>query len=312
MTVETALYPSQLNSALPPQSDMVSEGAAHLRLIKTVEKTTWPNVAGAVSASHIEINYLVGVTSGIQSQINAKGAVAGQTWSGAHVFGGTVTVPTLAQGNSTTGAASTAFVQAEWAARLPNYTGPINASTTELNRIVGINAPVQTQIDSKGAISGQTWTGSHDFTGATITAATKATGTATNEVATTAFVAAAGLSSALPGQTGNAGKYVKTDGASASWDWPYLSRFAVTGTTQSAVAGFMYCLQNTSATTVTLPASPNEGDVIALRCDNLRTDNAVARNGNLLLGLAEDMIIDNPYFPIVLQYRTAYGWRLCA
>lgn len=312
MTVETALYPSQLNSTLPPQSDMVSEGAAHLRLIKTVEKTTWPNVAGAVSASHIELNYLVGVTSGIQSQINAKGAIAGQTWSGAHVFGGTITVPTLPQGNSTTGAASTAFVQAEWAARLPNYTAPITASTTELNRVVGLNAPIQPQIDSKGAIAGQTWSGTHDYTSAALTAATLPAGTATNAVATTSFVASAALSSALPGQTGNAGKYVKTDGSNASWDWPYLTRVAVTGTARNAAAGFMYCLQNTGATTVTLPASPVDGDVIAIRCDNLRTDNVVAQNGNLVLGMAEDMIVDNPYYPIVLQYRTTYGWRLSA
>lgn len=312
MTVETALYPPQLNTSLPPQSDMVSEGAAHLRLLKTVEKTTWPNVAGAVSASHTEINYLTGVTSGIQSQINSKGAIAGQTWSGAHVFGGTVTVPTLAQGNSTTGAASTAFVQAEWAARLPNYTGPINASTTELNRVVGLTSPVQTQIDAKGAIAGQTWSGTQDFTASTITAATAPAGTATNVLATTAFVASAGLSSALPGQTGNANKYIKTDGNNASWDWPYLTRVAVTGTARNAAAGFMYCLQNASATTVTLPGSPVDGDVVAIRCDNLRIDNVVAQNGNLLLGLSEDMILDNPYFPIVLQFRTTYGWRLIA
>ena len=58
MTVETALYPSQLNPALPFASDMVSEGDDHIRLLKTVDKTTWGNVAGAVSASHIELNYI--------------------------------------------------------------------------------------------------------------------------------------------------------------------------------------------------------------------------------------------------------------
>ncbi len=312
MTVETATYPPQFNTTWPQSADMVSEGDDHIRLVKTVVKTTFPNVTGAISASHIEINYLVGVTSGVQGQINAKGAIAGQTWTGAHVFGGTVTVPTLAQGTNTTGAASTAFVQTEWSTRLPNYTGPINASTTELNRIVGINAPVQSQIDSKGAIAGQTWSGTHDFTGATLTAVTKATGTATTEVATTAFVAAAGLSSALPGQTGNAGKFIKTDGTSASWDWPYLTRVAVTTNSQSAVAGVMYCLQANTATAVILPPSPVDGDVVVIRADNLRLDNAVVRNGNLILGLNEDMTIDNPYFPVALQFRTTYGWRLVA
>ncbi|GEM_PF-5614749 len=312
MTVETALYPPQLNTSLPTAGDMVSEGDDHIRLTKTVIKTTFPNVAGAVSSSHTEINYLLGLTSGVQSQINGKGAVAGQAWTGAHSFGGSITVPTLAQATNTTGAASTAFVQAEWATRLPNYTGPITASTTELNRVVGLNAPIQPQIDSKGAIAGQTWSGTHDFTAATLTAATLPAGTATNGVATTSFVASAALSSALPGQTGNAGKFIKTDGANASWDWPYLTRVAVTGASQAAVAGVMYCLQNTGLTTVTLPASPVDGDVVGIRADNLRLDNVVARNGNLVLGVAEDMTIDNPYYPLVLQFRTTYGWRLVA
>lgn len=312
MTVETALYPPQLNTSLPQASDMVSEGDDHIRLTKTVIKTTFPNVAGAVSASHTEINYLAGVTSGVQSQINSKGAIAGQTWTGTHSFAGTVSVQTFLPGTSTSDAASTAFVQSELAARLPNYTGPITASTTELNRVVGLNAPVQPQIDSKGAISGQAWSGTQDFTAATITAATAPAGTATNVLATTAFVAAQAFASALPGQTGNDYKFLKTQGGAASWDWPYLTRADVTGTSQAAVSGVMYYLRNTGVTTVTLPPSPVDGDVIGIRADNLRIDNVVDRNGNLLMGLSEDMNIDNPYFPLVLQFRATYGWRLVA
>ena len=150
MTVETALYPTQLNTTLPTSSDFVSEGDDHLRLLKTVVKTTFPNVAGAVSASQVELNYVTGVTSDIQAQLNSKGAIAGQTWTGAHVFSGTAAVPTLAQGTNTTGAASTAFVQAEWATRLPNYTTPIAASSTELNHLVGVTSGVQSQINAKG------------------------------------------------------------------------------------------------------------------------------------------------------------------
>lgn len=42
-------------------------------------------------------------------------------------------------------------------------------------------------------------------------------GDATDRVATTAFVAGVALSTALPGQTGNAGRVISTDGATASW-----------------------------------------------------------------------------------------------
>jgi hypothetical protein len=48
-------------------------------------------------------------------------------------------------------------------------------------------------------------------------APTMTAGTSTTDVATTAFVVATSFSSALPGQTGNAGKYVTTDGVNASW-----------------------------------------------------------------------------------------------
>ena len=167
MTIETALYPTQLNAALPPQSDIVREGAGHLRLLKTVVKTTFPNLGGAWNATQAEANYIVGVTSPIQAQINSKGAITGQTWTGAHVFSGTAAVPTLAQGTNTTGAASTAFVQAEWATRLPNYSAPITASSTELNHLVGVTSGVQGQINAKGEIAGQTWTGTHSFPGTT-------------------------------------------------------------------------------------------------------------------------------------------------
>lgn len=46
------------------------------------------------------------------------------------------------------------------------------------------------------------------MTGATVTANTATLGDASTKVATTAFVAATSLVSALPGQTGNAGKVI--------------------------------------------------------------------------------------------------------
>lgn len=51
----------------------------------------------------------------------------------------------------------------------------------------------------------------------TPTAPTAAAGTSTTQIATTAFVAATAFSSALPAQTGNAGKFATTNGVTASW-----------------------------------------------------------------------------------------------
>lgn len=54
------------------------------------------------------------------------------------------------------------------------------------------------------------------FTG-TPTAPTAALGTATTQIATTAFVTSTSLTANLPGQTGNAGNVIGTDGSTASW-----------------------------------------------------------------------------------------------
>jgi hypothetical protein len=83
--------------------------------------------------------------------------------------------------------------------------------------LAGLSSPVQTQLDAKADITGETYSGTHNFTGATTTAATQSVGDATAKVATTAFVAATALVSALPGQTANGGKTITTDGTNASW-----------------------------------------------------------------------------------------------
>lgn len=354
MTVETALYPSQFNTTLPTAADMVSEGDDHLRLIKTVDKTTWSNVAGAVLASHIELNYVVGVTGPLQSQINAKGAINGQTWTGAHVFSGTVAVPTLAQGTNTTGAASSAFVQNEWTTRLPNYSGPITASTTELNRLVGVNAGVQSQIDGKGAISGQTWsgthvfpsttsignvsaaeisyldnvtgpiqtqidgkasksgdtyTGSHNFNSATITVPTLATGSAGNNAASLDFVNATSFATSLPGQAGNAGKFVTTNGTNASWAWPVPNPVPIS-TNTAALPGNYYIF--TAAVVLTLPANPAVNDWIGFASGRNVTGGQVNVNGRPVKGRAPtggviDLLSNND--AVVIYYaNNTDGW----
>ncbi len=150
MTVESASYISQLDTTLPAASNLISEGDDHLRLTKTVLKTQFPNFGTtAIAASAAEVNYCVGVTSAIQMQINGKGAIAGQAWTGTHSFAGATSVPTLAAGTSTTGAASTAFVQADFLQKFPNYTTPVSASTAELNHLVGVTSAIQPQLSNQ-------------------------------------------------------------------------------------------------------------------------------------------------------------------
>ena len=119
MALESATYISDLVSTNPTGADSRATADDHLRLIKSTIKTTFPNVSGAVTPTHTELNYVAGVTSAIQTQINAKGDVTlngTQTLTNKTLTSpsltGTPTAPTAAGGTNTTQIATTAFVAA--------------------------------------------------------------------------------------------------------------------------------------------------------------------------------------------------------
>lgn len=85
----------------------------------------------------------------------------------------------------------------------------------------------------------------------------------------------------------------------------------VTGTTQTAVKDGRYILTNAAATTVTLPASPILGDTVYVTVANGLATNIIARNGNKIMGLNEDMTIDIANTSVGLVYAdTNLGWRI--
>jgi len=56
----------------PAAGDDVSEGDDHIRGIKNVLKLTFPSIDGAINATDTELNYVDGVTSAIQTQLDNK------------------------------------------------------------------------------------------------------------------------------------------------------------------------------------------------------------------------------------------------
>lgn len=141
---------------------------------------------GNVSAT--EISYLDNVTSSIQTQLDAKLAIttAASTYAplASPTFTGTVVLPS----DTTIG----------------------DVSAAELVYLDGVTSNVQTQLDAKAALASPTFTG-------TPLAPTATSGTNNTQIATTAFVQQVTLNNQLPSQTGNAGKYITTDGTNASW-----------------------------------------------------------------------------------------------
>jgi hypothetical protein len=253
MTVETALYPPSLNTAWPYPADFIAEGDDHIRLTKLVVKTTLPNITGAVTASHTELNYVTGVTSAIQTQFTAKATKAGDTYTGAHNFtGATLTTATPAVGNSTTLAATTAYVQGEFAAKFTGLSGVVTATTAELNYSVGVTSSIQTQINAKASKTGDTYTGTQDFTGATTTVATQTLGDNSTLAASTAFVNITAMNAGLPTTLADAGKFAQSDGTTVAFQAPELP-IELVSTSQTATKGYHSVITD-GGVTLTVPA----------------------------------------------------------
>lgn len=252
MGLEIGTYISDLVTTNPTGADAKSTSDDHHRLIKSTIKATFPNIAGAVTPTHTVLNYMVGVTSAVQTQIDAKGAITGQTWTGTHVLPATTSIGTV--------------------------------SATEISYLGGVTSAVQTQLNTltsaKGAISGQTWTGTHDYTGATLTIATPTLGT---HPTTKAYVDGTAFSGVLPGQAGNAGKFTYTDGATASWK--YVQELTVVAAATNTT------LTTTPTLLVITPA--NYGVIVTLN------------NASTLPTCAQWHVIDNQgEYPIIVQDST--------
>ncbi len=267
MTVEAATYISQLNAALPDGTDPKSEGDNHLRLLKSVLQATLPNVTGAVTPTHTELNYVDGVTSAIQTQLDGKiasdsdlAAIAALSTSGL-----------IARTGSGTAATRT-------------ITAPAAGITVTNGDGVAGN-PTLVLANDLAALEGLASTGMIARTGdgmaavRTITAGAGCTigngdGVAGNP--TVSLTPGVGLGDVLgpAGATSNnvalfdgaTGKIIKESalktvgGVSilgAGDITTGLTRVEVSPTTQTATTGNDYWLENVAATAVTAPASTN-------------------------------------------------------
>lgn len=99
----------------------------------------------------------------------------------------------------------------------------------------------------------------------------------------------------IPSQTGNAGKYLTTDGSNASWATVGGSSYTVKTANYTAVSGDNILANTSSGSfTVTLPSSPTTGSLINI-ADGAGTFNInpliVARNGSTIMSIAEDMFL---------------------
>ena len=83
MATEGGTYISDFDASKPVAGDTPGEGDDHIRLIKDHIKATFPNVSGAVSATHTELNLIDGSVAG--TVVNSKAVIYG---SSGQVFAG--------------------------------------------------------------------------------------------------------------------------------------------------------------------------------------------------------------------------------
>jgi len=126
MALETATYISDLNAANPAATDGLAQADDHFRLIKGAVKATFPNVTGAINATHgaldaastfaasitasaAEINVLDGISTGLTStELSVLDGVTATTsqLNSSSLIGTLPVVGTLAEGSVVVGNSS--------------------------------------------------------------------------------------------------------------------------------------------------------------------------------------------------------------
>jgi hypothetical protein len=151
MGLEAATYINQLDANNPLAGDPVNAGDDHIRLIKAAIKATFPNIAGAVTPTQTELNYVGGVTSPVQTQLDTLASAIAALQTGdinfQEIWDAIALKAPLDSPTFTT------------LAVLPSNTTIGTISATELSYLDGLTGPLQAQLDTKAPSASPTFTG---------------------------------------------------------------------------------------------------------------------------------------------------------
>ena len=232
MSVESASYINQLNESNPTSSDLKSEGDNHIRLLKSTLKTTFPNVTGAVTPTHTQLNFVTGVTSSIQDQLNRTLRQSGGSTVNALPDAATRASKVLSFDSSGHPAVPIAVVDLANA-----VTAASNAATSETNAAASATA-------AAGSASTASTQASNASTSATNAASSaSAASTSATNAATSASTATTQATTATT-QATNASSSATAAAASAT----AAAGSATTATTQASNASTSASSASTSAT----------------------------------------------------------------
>lgn len=113
MALETFGFIDSLNASNPVHAtDPVSQGDDHIRGVKSTLLAQFPNLDAAVNFTPTQGNYLVGVTSAIQTQIDGKAATV-HTHATTDITSGTFADARVAASNVTQHQASLSITESQ-------------------------------------------------------------------------------------------------------------------------------------------------------------------------------------------------------
>lgn len=190
--------------------------------------TARASIGAAASGVNADITSLTGLTTPISV---LQGGTGQTSYTNGQLLIGNTTGNTLVKSTLTAGTGIS----------IANGTGSITISGTGPDTFPGAGIAYSTgtawgtSYTTSGSGTTIALTASPALTG-TPTAPTATAGTNTTQIATTAFVVGTAFSAALPGQSGNADKFVTTDGTTASWSFVPLAS-GVSGTLPVANGG---------------------------------------------------------------------------
>ena len=160
MALETGTYVNSLNASNPASTDGLAQADDHIRLLKSTIKATLPNVTGAITATHTELNKMDGVTA-TTAELNTTAGLTASTAELNKLDGVTASTEINKIDGLT---ASTADL---------NILDGLTASTAELNYVDGVTSNIQTQLNGIQTIPSQatsTWVSGTDTTESTVSA----------------------------------------------------------------------------------------------------------------------------------------------
>jgi hypothetical protein len=285
-----------------------------------VASNTWEHNTGTPAAptwANLSSTFAINVTSATQWTTARTLDITGDATGTSAAFNGTGNVSfavTLATVNANVGSFGSASVVPVITVNAKGLitaisTANLASMATQSSASINITGGSMTNV-THGA--GNSWTGNviavaYGGTGvSTISGLVKGNGTS----AMTAAVAGTDYQSPLV-----SGTNIKTlNGASVlgSGNIALLGRLTLSTTTSTSFTAAVdthYVCTAGSAVTVTLPITPAEGATVGLTFPTTVTGHVVARNGQTIMSLAENLTIDAAYASIILQFAGS-SWRI--